>query len=102
MTSMHGMFYACSSFDSNIGAWETSSATNVSYMFARCVSFNQDLSGWNLSTLDSFPADTLVTSSESMFSGAAAFDLTRVPTALRGLHLTGRVAGDEDGDDDDY
>lgn len=49
----------------NIGNWNISAVTSLSYCFKNCVKFNQDLSKWNTAN---------VTTMANMFSGAAAFN----------------------------
>ncbi len=68
VTSMASMFGGASSFNGDIGGWNTASVTNMSYMFFGATSFNQDISRWNTST---------VTAMQFMFgtpSGTVAFN----------------------------
>ena len=65
--NMGGMFQQCP-HNSNIGSWNVSSVTNMSYMFYGNFSvsnFNQDIGSWNVSS---------VTDMNNMFSGATAFN----------------------------
>ena len=47
VTNMSLMFLGASAFNQNIGGWNTASATNMSYMFSGATSFNQDIGNWN-------------------------------------------------------
>ena len=46
-----GMFNACRGFNAAIGAWDTSSVTDMRWMFNACSLFNADITGWNTSAV---------------------------------------------------
>ena len=65
VTNMAYMFRGASSFNGDIGGWNTAQVTDMSAMFAGATSFNQDISGWNTAQ---------VTNMNVMFARATSFD----------------------------
>jgi surface protein len=65
VTSLNGMFANTTSFNQDIGEWNTETVTNMTSMFNGATSFNQDIGGWNTSN---------VTRMGSMFAGATSFN----------------------------
>jgi len=65
VTGMTFMFVNATGFNENIGAWVTSAVTDMQYMFNNNYSFNQNINLWNVSN---------VTNMSFMFAGMQTFD----------------------------
>lgn len=54
VTTLEGMFYVCSSFNTSIDNWDVSTITNMTNMLRQCTVFNQDLNSWDVSNVTVF------------------------------------------------
>jgi uncharacterized repeat protein (TIGR02543 family) len=65
VTNMASMFREASSFNGNIGSWNTSTVTNMAYLFSGASAFNGNIGSWNTAN---------VTGMYAMFNNASAFN----------------------------
>ena len=65
VTNMSYMFYFATAFNQPLESWDVSNVTNMYYMFTNASAFNEPLGSWDVSN---------VTGMNYMFNGASAFN----------------------------
>lgn len=65
VTTLDQAFTGCTSFNHNIGGWDTSNVQFTTQMFSGATSFNQNIGGWDTSNIEEMT---------QMFSGATSFN----------------------------
>lgn len=114
VTNMAAMFYGATSFNQNIGSWNTANVTSMNNMFQNATVFNQNIGGWNTANVTgmagmfagttgatAFNQDiggwntAKVTNMSFMFSGATAFNQNIGAWSLRtaGVNMSSMLNG---------
>jgi len=75
-----GSFDGASAFTQAIGAWDTSSVTNMFAMFSTAVAFNQDLGAWDTSLVNTF-GFMFYNSGAGAFNQVLCWDLSTATTS---------------------
>ena len=109
VTNLASVFNGCSTFNYDIGGWNTASVTNLTAAFAGCALFNKYIGGWNITSVTTMSSlflnagsfnqnlsawDTSnVESMISMFLNAASFNQSLATFDLSGLTASSRLNG---------
>ena len=55
---MFRLFSGATSFNQDIGSWDTSKTNNMVYIFSNATSFNQDINSWDINLIDNMTGMT--------------------------------------------
>ncbi len=97
ITDMNNLFYWQTSFNGEVGCWNTTQVKDMNSMFAAAHAFNQDISKWKTSQVENM---------ESMFQHARVFNqdiggwdtsqVKNMPRMFRDAHVFNQDIGDWD------